>query len=119
VANQRFATAKIMGDMEKTTLQVISPVKTWPTGYGNPGNTRPFIQTHDNHCVWNWEQTGTNTIVENTYLFNVHQQIHYRAQLTRHQIKVNWSDKLLNAQPIMHGHPIMMQQSTKNTWTFT
>jgi predicted Rdx family selenoprotein len=38
-----------------------------------------FIQTHDNHQVWNWEQTGTNTIVENTYLFNVHQQVHYRA----------------------------------------
>jgi hypothetical protein len=39
----------------------------------------PFIQTHNNHRMWNWEQTGTNTIVENTYLFNVHQQVHYKA----------------------------------------
>jgi hypothetical protein len=42
----------------------------------------------------------------------------YKAQLTRHQIKVNWSNKLHSAQPIMHGHPIMMQQSTKNTLVF-
>jgi hypothetical protein len=74
----------------------------------------PFVRTHDNHRVWNWEQTGTNTIVKNTYLFNIHQQVHYRAQLTRHQIKVNQSNKLHTAQPIIHGHPIM-GQSTNNT----
>jgi hypothetical protein len=78
----------------------------------------PFIRTHDNHQVWNWEQTGPTTVVENTYLFNNHQQVHYNTQLTRHQIKVNQNDKLHTAQPIIHGHPIMMRQSTNNTWTF-
>jgi hypothetical protein len=26
----------------------------------------PFLQTHDNHHTWHWEQTGANNIVENT-----------------------------------------------------
>jgi hypothetical protein len=32
----------------------------------------PFLQTHDNHRTWHWEQTGANAIVENTYLFDKH-----------------------------------------------
>jgi hypothetical protein len=106
VANPRCATAKIMGDIVCKTFLLSKlgwlDTATLETPLG------PFMQTHDNHHVW---QTGTNTIDENMYLFNVH----YRAQQTRHQIKVNQSDKLHNAQPIMHGHPIMMQQATKNT----
>jgi hypothetical protein len=74
----------------------------------------PFLPTHDNHHSWHWEQTGANTIVENTHVFNTHQQVHYKA----HQIKVNQSDKLHNTQPIRHGHPIMMWQSTDMTWVF-
>jgi hypothetical protein len=31
----------------------------------------PFLQTHDNHCSWCREQTGINTIVENTHLFKI------------------------------------------------
>jgi hypothetical protein len=121
VANPRIAIAKIMGEMEKASLQAISTVKTWPQLGTATLETPlgPVTPTHNNHCMWNWEQTGTNTIVENTYLFNIHQQVHYRAQLTRHQIRVNRSDKLHNVQPIMHGHPIMMLQSTNNTWVFT
>jgi hypothetical protein len=98
-----------MQNLEKTRLQVIHTIKTWPTGSGNLGNTTQAV-------LANWEQTRTNTIVENTHLFNVHQQVHYRAQLTRYQIRVNWNDKLHNVQPPMHGHPIMMWQSTNNTW---
>jgi hypothetical protein len=40
------------------------------------------------------------------------------AQLTRHQIKVTQRDKIHNAQLIIHGHPIMMWQSTNKTWVF-
>jgi hypothetical protein len=72
----------------------------------------PFIPTRDNHRSWHWEQTGANTIVENTHMFNTHQQVHYQAHL-------NQSYKLHNTQPIRHGHPIMMQQSTDMTWVFT
>jgi hypothetical protein len=57
---------------------------------------------HDNHCSWNWEQTGTNTTVKNTYLFREHQQKHYAAQLTQHQIKVNRKDVLHNVQLTLH-----------------
>jgi hypothetical protein len=63
-----------------------------------------FLQTHDNHCTWHWEQTGANSIVENTYLFDEHQQVHYSAQFTRHQIKVNKKDILHKIQPIINGH---------------
>jgi hypothetical protein len=78
----------------------------------------PFLPTHNNHHSWHWEQTGTNTIVENTHIFNTHKQVHYKAHLTRHQIKVNQSNKLNNTQPILHSYPIMIQQSTDTTWTF-
>jgi hypothetical protein len=77
-----------------------------------------FLQTHNNHCTWHWEQTGANSIVENTYLFNKHQQVHYSAQFTRHQIKVNKKYILHKTQPILHCHPITMQQSTSTTLLF-
>jgi hypothetical protein len=78
----------------------------------------PFLQTHDHHQTWHWEQTGVNSIVENTYLFDEHQQVHYSAQFTRHQIKDNKKDILHGIQPIFYGHPIAMQQSTSTTILF-
>jgi hypothetical protein len=78
----------------------------------------PFLQTHDHHCTWLWEQTGANSIVENTYLFDEHRQIHYSAHFTRHQIKVNKKDILHKIQPIFYGHPIAMRQSTNTTLLF-
>jgi hypothetical protein len=61
VANPRFATAKIMGDMEEASLHVISSVKTWLTGYGNPGNTTQTIHTSPHQPLHvelgaNWNQ---------------------------------------------------------------
>jgi hypothetical protein len=76
----------------------------------------PFLQMH--HHSWRWEQTGTSTIVENTYLFREHQQKHFAAQLTRHQIKVNKKDVLHKIQLTLHGHPTKMQQSTSTTLLF-
>jgi hypothetical protein len=70
----------------------------------------PYLQTHDNHRTWRWEQTGALSIVENTFLFREHQQKHYAAQFTRHQIKVNSKDILHKAQLILHRYPISMQQ---------
>jgi hypothetical protein len=61
---------------------------------------------------------GNNAIVENTHLFEDHQQKHYTAQLTQHQIKVIRKDILHRVQPILHGHPIKMRQSTSTTLVF-
>jgi hypothetical protein len=119
VANSRVTTQKIMEIWKKLIHKRFLLSKLGRLGTATLETPLgPFVRTHDNHRVWNWEQTGPTTVVENTYLFNIHQQVQYRAQLTRHQIKVNQSDKLHNAQPIIHGHPIMMRQSTNNTWTF-
>jgi hypothetical protein len=78
----------------------------------------PYLQTHDDHCTWHWEQTGALSIVKNTFLFGEHQQKHYAAQFTRHQIKVNRKDILHKAQLILHGYPMSMQQSTGPTLVF-
>jgi hypothetical protein len=78
----------------------------------------PFLQTHNNHHTWRWEQTGTTSIVENMHLFREHQQKHYVAHLTRHQIKVIRKDILHKVQPTLHSYPITMQQSTSTTLVF-
>jgi hypothetical protein len=78
----------------------------------------PFLRTHDNHQTWHWEQTGTTSIVENTFLFDEHRQIHYSAQPTRHQIKVNRKDVMHKTQPILHRYLIATWQSTSTTIVF-
>jgi CHASE2 domain-containing sensor protein len=57
-------------------------------------------------------------IVENTHLFGDHQQKHYMAQLTWHQIKFNRKDVIHRAQPTVHRYLIKMQQSTSTTLVF-
>jgi hypothetical protein len=116
VANPSASTSKILANMEKANLQVISAIET-----GSPGDSnsrRPFLQTHNNHCTWHWEQTGTTLIVENMHLFEEHQQKHYAAHFTHHQIKVNKKDVLHKIQPILHGYPITIRQSTSTTLVF-
>jgi hypothetical protein len=67
MAHPNSSTTKIMENMEKTNLQEMSLIET-----GLPGDSNledplgPFLQAHDNHCTWHWEQTGTTSIVENT-----------------------------------------------------
>jgi hypothetical protein len=77
-----------------------------------------FILTHNNHQTWRWEQTGKNLISENTFVLNESRQIHYTSHTTRHQIKVNRKDILHKVQPILHGYPITIQQSTSTNLVF-
>jgi hypothetical protein len=109
-----------MGNLEKTNLQEIPTVKQGWLGTATLEEPLgPYLQTHDNHCTWHWEQTGTLSIVENTNLFGEHQQKHYADEFTRHQIKVNRKDILHKIQPTLQGYPISMQQSTSTTLVFT
>jgi hypothetical protein len=78
----------------------------------------PFLQTHDNHQTWHWEQTGANSIVKNTFLFDKHRQVYDLAKLTRHQIKVKKKDIMHKIQPILHRYPIAIWQSTSTTLVF-
>jgi hypothetical protein len=75
-----------MANMEKANPQAFSTFKTGRLGIATLEEPLgPFLQTHDNHHTWCWEQTGTTSIVENAHLFGEHQQKHYTAQLTRNQ----------------------------------
>jgi hypothetical protein len=112
-------TIKIMVNLEKTNFQEIPTVKTRLLGDSNFGRAlRTYLQTHDNHCMWHWEQTGTSSMVKNMYLLGEHWQKHYGAQFTRHQIKVNRKDVLHKGRPTLHRYPISMQQSMSTTLVF-
>jgi hypothetical protein len=73
------------------------PTTTIAAGIGNKHEPKPLWKTP-------------------TYL--THQQVHYKAHLTQHQIRVNQSNKFHSTQPILHGYPIMIRQSTDTTWVF-
>jgi hypothetical protein len=119
LANSNAPTTEIMGNLERLIRIRFLLSKLGCLGTATLEDPLgPFLQTHDNHHTWHWEQTGANSIVENTYLFDENRQVHYSAQYTRNQIIVNKKDILHKTQPILHGHPIVMQQSMSITLLF-